>query len=102
MTPEPPVKVGRKGDFQPGYFGPSRRHSLQSYARMAGSSADLAIPRAEAWGSVLRAKGFEPTFADWWHVCSFKTWNAPLDCLNFPPGAEIAQAMFDSVSLAVR
>ena len=61
-----PIKVGRQGDFQPEYHGPSFRHAqwvrqarrLQAYGRLAASSrTDLAIPRAESWGAILRAVG---------------------------------------------
>lgn len=106
-----PVKVGRKGDFQPGFFGPSMRHSqwirqarrIQAYARLANSAQpSLAIQKAESWGAVLRATGFEVSFADWWLNCAFKTNDAPEVCPMFPPDAEVASAMFDSFSIAVR
>lgn len=106
-----PIKVGRQGDFQPEYHGPSVRHAqwvrqarrLQAYGRLAASSrTDLAIPRAESWGAILRAVGFDVSFSSWWNTCDFKTWDAPETCPLAPPDCGVANAMFDSVSIAVR
>ena len=106
-----PVKMARKGDFQPEFFGSSVRHSqwlrqvrrLQSYARMAGSHVThLGIARAEAWSAIVRAKGFFPSFAQWWSESLFKTNEAPNTCPPFPADALIASAMFESLSMALR
>ena len=106
-----PVKLARKGDFQPTFFGSSVKHSqwlrqvrrLQSYARMAGSSAtQLGVTRAELWGAIVRAKGFHHSFSLWWSESCFKTWDAPITCPVCPPDADIAGAMFESLSMAVR
>ena len=106
-----PVKFGRKGDFQPGFFGSSVKHSqwlrqvrrLQAFARLASSpNPSLGIQRAESWGAILRAKGFSPDFQSWWRTCGFKTGCAPMFCPLFPPDVQVAQEMFDSMSLALR
>ena len=106
-----PVKLARKGDFQPEFFGSSVRHSqwlrqvrrLQAYARMTGSSAThISIAKAEAWGAIVRAKGFVPSFAQWWSCSAFKTHEAPMACPTFPPEGNVAVAMFESLSMALR
>ena len=106
-----PVKAGRKGDLQPEYFGPSLRHSqwmrqarrLQAFARLTtNESPQLGSQKAEAWGAVIRAKGFYTSFADWWWTMKFKTGGAPECCPMFPPNHDVAIAMFDSMVLAVR
>jgi ribonuclease HI len=106
-----PVKVGRKGDFQPLFFGASRKHAqgvrqcrrLQAFARLCSSDASHAgIQRAESWGAILRATGFSPDFCTWWSTSAFRASGAPGECPMFPPDAGMAWAMFDSVSLAVR
>ena len=60
-----PVKMARKGDFQPEYFGPSVKHAqwirqarrLQAFSRMATNpSAALAIAKAEAWDHRCRSQ----------------------------------------------
>ena len=106
-----PVKIGRKGDFQPAFFGTSLKYAqwirqtrrLQAFARMATNPAvRLGVQKAEAWGAIVRASGFYPCFSTWWQNCEFKTGSAPIACPQFPPAAAVAQEMFDSLSLAVR
>ena len=105
-----PLKVGRKGDFQPGFCGQSTRHAhwlrqvrrLQAYCRLMNSSSDVAIQTAESWGAILRAKGFFPTFSDWWLQCEQRVHGAPAQCPCAPPGGQTALAMFDSMVLALR
>ena len=106
-----PVKVGRKGDFQPEFCGTSLRHAqwirqtrrIQAFARLAtNTDPRLGPQKAEAWGAILRAKGFFPTYAEWWITCGFKTSLAPGVCPVIPPEASLAQAMFDSMVMAVR
>ena len=105
-----PTKVARKGDFQPGYFGPSVRHSqwvrqarrLQAYARLTTSaSAALPILRVEAWSAICRAKGFSPDFSVWWQESEFKTGNAPHVCPPVPPDGNVAVAMYESLVMAL-
>jgi len=106
-----PVKLGRQGEFQPEYFGPSIRHAqwirqirrLQSYVRLADSTKPgLGLQCVEAWSAILRAKGFVPDFQSWWKESDFKTSDAPFDCPAAPPEAQVATALFDSLSQAVR
>lgn len=69
-TPSP-VKVGRHGDFQPGFFGCSVQYAhwvrqvrrLQAFCRLQTSQAEIHIQIAESWGAILRAKGFEHSFS---------------------------------------
>ena len=106
-----PVKVGRKGDFQPAFFGTSRRHSqwikqvrrLQAYARLCQSTAaNSGIQRAESWGAISRANGFHPDFPLWWQNSEFRAGGAPVEFPTYPPLADVAWAMFDSVAMALR
>ena len=106
-----PVKVGRKGDFQPGFFGPSVKHSqwirqtrrLQAFCRLATSvKPEVRIQVVEAWSAILRAKGFAPSFAEWWLLNDFRTGDAPSQCPLWPPSAAVAEAMYESMSMAVR
>ena len=106
----PPIKVGRQGEFQPEYHGPSVRHAqwvrqtrrLQAYVRLASSSKPLGVQRVESWSSILHASGFAPDFVTWWNECDTKTSDAPVVCPEFPPNAVIARGMFDSLVMAVR
>ena len=50
----------------------------------------------------MRAKGFMPSFADWWVEMSFKAAGAPPVCPVAPPSELIAWTLFDSVAMAVR
>ena len=106
-----PTKLGRKGDFQPEFLGVSTVHAqwlrqvrrLQTYARLATSqSSHAAIQKAEMWGAIGRATGFVPDFATWWNTCAFRTADAPEQCPCAPPDAQVAAAMFSSVSIALR
>ena len=106
-----PVKLGRKGDFQPAFFGTSRRHAqwlrqvrrIQAYARLCSSEAHhVDIQKAESWGSICRATGFVPDFPQWWHCTAFRAAGAPVGCPLFPPDGLTAWAMFDSLSMALR
>ena len=106
-----PVKVGRPGDFQPHFQGASVRQAqwirqcrrFQAYIRFASKNADADFSYGnQVWGSILRAKGFRPSFAVWWTECEFKTAAAPRCVPVAPPTAIVAQEIFDSIALAVR
>ena len=106
-----PVKAGRKGDWQPQFYGTSRRHAqwtrqvrrLQSFARLSGSLSDhAAVQRAETWGAICRASGFTPDFPTWWSQMEFRTGGAPAICPTCPPTSVEAWAMFDSMAMALR
>lgn len=107
-----PVKLGRHGDFAPQYLCASFRHAqwirqvrrLQSFAHYAssrshcvGDSHALAL-----WGSIIRAKGFPPSFCNWWAQCNHRVHGAPTSFPLIPPSAAVATKLFESVALAVR
>lgn len=104
-----PLKVGRKGDFQPVFCGQSVTHAhwlrqvrrFQAYGRLLKSASDVAIQVAESWGAILRAKGFFPSFSDWWLQCEHKVHGAPEQCPIAPPLSSVALAMFDSMAQAL-
>eukprot|EP00435_Cladocopium_sp_Y103_P059804 s2_g21.t1 len=105
-----PVKSARLGDFQPNFHGVSVRHAqwirqvrrLQSYMRHMSDKTVADGHAIAVWGSICRAKGFCPSFPDWWIQASHATPNAPAACPALPPGFLVAQAMFESMALAVR
>ena len=75
---------------------------LQAYIRFA-QQHDGSRPAhgLQLWGSILRAKGFLDSFAAWWFGCPHKVHGSPT-CVPFPPCADVATALFDSVVLAFR
>ena len=107
-----PVKQGRSGDFSPQFLCASFRHAqwirqvrrIQSFAQFAASpNGHIDHPHALAvWGSIIRAKGFSPSFCQWWETCKFRVHGAPRCIPLYPPGAQQATKIFESVALAVR
>ena len=105
-----PIKTPRPGDFQHEYFGTSTKYAqwvrqvrrLQHFGRMAKALHPSPGQLAEVWSSILRARGFAPSFALWWRVSNFKTAHAPLECPHGPPNPLIADAMYESVMMATR
>ena len=107
-----PVKKGRNGDFAPHYLCASFRHSqwirqvrrLQSYVHFANKHEDdLWCQHATAlWGAIVRARGFQPFFCDWWTTSSFRVHGSPANIPMCPPPADVASRICDSVALAVR
>ena len=105
-----PVKKPRVGDFQHRFFGPSVKYAqwvrqvrrLQHFHRLSRAVAPPAGQLAEVWGSILRAKGFVPSFPIRWTTCGFRASFAPDDCPVYPPDPLIAEAMFESVLMATR
>eukprot|EP00435_Cladocopium_sp_Y103_P042710 s112_g11.t2 len=103
-----PVKSARAGDFQPQFLGVSTKHAqwvrqtrrLQTLARLPADGSS--IHRVELWGSICRARGFLPDFATWWAQCTFRTANAPERIMWCPPEPAQAEALFSSMSMAVR
>ena len=71
-----PLKPARAGDQQPRFLGSSFQHvqwhrqmrRLVSYIRVLGAepTANQAKHKAQLWTSILRAKGFRPSFRRWW------------------------------------
>ena len=107
-----PVKNGRRGDFKPQFLCASFRHAqwvrqvrrLQSFVHFAqGNSECPDHPHALAvWGSIIRAKGFLPSFCQWWETCKFRVHGALSRIPMFPPDVHQAVKIFESVALAVR
>lgn len=106
----PPPRKGRNGDIQPHYVCASFRHAqwlrqtrrIQAYCRHAKAHA---IPSAHAcavWGSVVRAKGFHPSFERWWAQTSARTPGAPAVMPMLPPPVGVAQHILDTMCLALR
>eukprot|EP00435_Cladocopium_sp_Y103_P064734 s15_g26.t1 len=105
-----PVRIARKGDFQPHFHGASLRHAqwirqarrIQSYLRAVKDDVPPSSHACQTWGSILRAKGFTPTFVDWWLSSTHKVHGAPAQLSWTPPSRTTASAIFDSFALAVR
>ena len=105
-----PIKNPRRGDFQHQYFGTSTKYAqwvrqvrrLQHFGRMVKAEQVSPGQLAEVWSSILRARGFAPSFAQWWVLCPFKSAHAPVVCPSCPPDPVTADAMFESVMMATR
>eukprot|EP00435_Cladocopium_sp_Y103_P043110 s211_g12.t1 len=105
-----PVRLARRGDFQPQFHGASFRHAqwirqtrrIQTYMRSVRDGVEPSSHACAVWGSILRAKGFVPSFPVWWSGCAFKVHGAPASLPWLPPDRTVATALFDSVALAVR
>ena len=107
-----PIAAGRPTDVQPLFHGISLKHSqwfrqlrrLQSYVRLRKSPrfADLGERARCAWGSILRAKGFDPSFQSWWLLSAFRVAHAPVELPWIPPDVADAVAIYESFHLAVR
>lgn len=105
-----PMKVGRQGDFQPHFFGASWRHvqwirqvrRLQSYMRCVQHCDPHGTHAANLWASIIRAKGFQGVFCQWWLTCECRVHGAPSLLPWFPPGYDFACKIFETVALAVR
>lgn len=54
------------------------------------------------WGSIIRAKGFVPSFSQWWTTCRFRVHGAPSTIPFYPPEVNLAIKIFESLALAVR
>ena len=110
--PHAPLSGGRPGDVAPLFHGISVLHSqwfrqlrrLQAFMRLARSVRidNLTERAANAWGSIGRAKGFNPNFATWWKTCKFRVHLAPAILPLSPPDASTAAAIYDSFHMAVR
>ena len=94
-----PVKVGRTGEFQPGFLGVDLQHAqwvkqlrrMQSYARVAGSSkgGDCVDHKWLLWQSILAAPGFPGSFRAWWGAIQLFVGD-PFEVPSVPPSASIA------------
>eukprot|EP00435_Cladocopium_sp_Y103_P014640 s2285_g3.t1 len=106
-----PGKAGRPGDFQAEFHGASFRHGqwirqvrrLQCYVRCVRNPENIQSTHAlQLWGAILRASGFAPSFASWWERLDVRFDNCPATCPIVPPDLQCAEAMFDTLSQAVR
>ena len=108
----PPPKCGRRGELQPTFLGHSWIHSmmfrqvrrLQSYARLAASlqhSPSHTEHRIALWKSILNARGFKPTFAEWWHDLD-RNVGEPLNLPLVAPGSAMACRVFQRVEFETR
>ena len=107
-----PLKASRQGDVLPHFHGQSVRHvqwfkqirRLQSYVRHVRNKPHSGVcdHGHQLWAAVLNAKGFLPSFPQWWRQSKFRVPQAPTDCPCWPPSHTVASAIFDSVVLALR
>lgn len=107
-----PVRAGRVTDIQPIYAGLSQQHAhwfrqlrrIQSFVNFRKVHvADTHTGHGVSlWSSILRAKGFEESFAKWWTCKSSRVFGAP-DCLPLcPPPWDIASRIYESFLIDVR
>ena len=107
-----PLRLGRLGDVEPGFVGVSRQHALwfrqlgrlQAYVRYTQAHRQNldAIHAANVWGAISRAKGFDGDFGVWWKHCDAKVYGAPAAFPLAPPSYDVALALYESFTLAVR
>ena len=106
----PPPKKARRGDIQPQYVAATFRHAqwlrqvrrLQSYIRYRKAHEEVSTHATSVWGSIVRAKGFSPTFVSWWQTCEFRVHGSPFSIPYAAPGWQLAEKIFDTVMLAFR
>ena len=106
----PPLRPSRKGEILPGFHGTSFRYAqwfrqcrrLQAYARCVKNLKEPSVHAAQLWNSIHTAKGFVPTFADWWKQQPFRTPGCPQKCPCVPPAFDIASAMYDTMVMSLR
>ena len=107
-----PVKAGRNSDVQPSFAGMSQQHAhwfrqlrrLQSFVRFRAVH-DVDTPTghgASLWSSVLRAKGFDGNFGQWWKAKSSRVFGAPESIPLIPPNWEVSKKIYESFLLDVR
>ena len=104
------LKPSRKGDVVPDFVGSSKQHSmwfrqlrrLQAYMRFRHRNPNdtQELHGAALWRSILVAKGFHPSFVQWWNSACLD--GAPAECPLVPPSYLVAEGMFHSFSHAVR
>lgn len=107
-----PLRAPRAGDVQPSYFGISLKHAhwyrqvrrLQAFVRFVKVRRPTADPShaGSTWGAIKRAKGFEPSFADWWRHSTTRVHGAPAELPEHPPDHGVAQTIYDTCLLALR
>ena len=109
-----PLKQGRAGDIQPGFFGFSAVHAkqfkqlrrLQNFCRWADQRPQTGIVDClhgiGLWNSILRAPGFGSSFSEWWHSRHYRSPADPAHVPQFCPSPGQARQIFDAVLAEVR
>ena len=100
-----PIPSGRHGDVQPRssllgrlvhrWFQQLRR--LQAFVQRVGSrsvSPALQADQCSTWRNILLAKGFTPSFSEWWIHRERRLHGSPVTVPCLPPTLEIARAIF--------
>eukprot|EP00435_Cladocopium_sp_Y103_P012554 s2736_g3.t1 len=108
-----PIGPGRHGDVLPRssllgrlvhrWFQQLRR--LQAYVRRAASLSSSPALQADqccTWKNILSAKGFKPSFREWWLCRSKQLHGSPNKIPELPPSVEIARALFLDFELNYR
>lgn len=107
-----PMMPGRRDEIQPKYFGISFLHRawfrqlrrVQSYIRIASvaSPSTAHVEHAVSlWHAIFHAKGFKPSFAEWWLIRDMKTVEEP-GIPEIPPDAAFATLVFEGLQVEVR
>ena len=107
-----PLRAAREGDILPQFFGTSLQHALwyrqtrrlQAFCRFAQAARQAKDPghAAQVWGSIVRAKGFEPSFPAWWAALDHRAPGAPGVFPLAPPQFDVAICIYDTCVLALR
>jgi ribonuclease HI len=106
----PAPRLARKGDVQPQYVCSSFRYAqwlrqtrrLQAYCRYAKGNDVTSHHACLVWGAIVRARGFNPSFSQWWKDASTHTHGAPVHIPLIPPVLHVATHIYESMSLALR
>ena len=109
-----PLKQGRAGDVQPGFFGFSAVHAkqfkqvrrLQNYCRWVDQRPQTGVANClhgiGLWNSILRAPGFGVSFSEWWQSRHYRSPADPVHVPQFCPSPGQARQIFDAVLAEVR
>ena len=109
-----PLRQGKSSEVQPSFFGFSALHAkqfrqlrrLQNYCRWVDNKQRLGsndpLHGFGLWTSILKAPGFLPSFAGWWHHRQFSSPLDPVDMPQFCPPSHVAHQIFDAVLAEVR
>lgn len=91
-----PLRAAREGEIQPQFFGTSTH--LPNPLVTAKDPAHA----AQVWGSIVRAKGFAPSFPEWWATLDHRAHGAPGVFPLTPPSFETASCIYDTCVIALR